>query len=266
MTHYDLPADTPSNTQTMEPSAIAVSQYATTSSKLAGRLAIHDWNTSGQHWFVWAGERIAKEGDVLEIGAGTGELWRQTDHSKARLVLTDFSAAMCDRLREIDGATVQQCDATKLPFADGSFDSVIANHMLYHVDDPDAALKEFARVLRPGGKVHIALNGMDHLEELLNVGAEVGRPSVIRDRAKVVAETAAGYLEKYFADVTYERCPGAFEVPRYEPVLAYINSIGDEPLGGDQEAKARRIIEDTIAQKGKFHVNKHMVLFTGRRV
>lgn len=250
----------------MEPSAIAVSQYASTSDKLAQRLAIHDWNTSDQGWFAWAGDRIAKVGDVLEVGAGTGELWRRTPHPDARLTLTDFSAAMCENLRGVPGAEVRQCDATALPFPDQSFDSVVANHMLYHVDDPDAALAEFARVLRPGGRVQVALNGMDHLEELLNVGAEVGRPSVIRDRARVVAETAAKYLEKHFTDVTWERCPGAFEVPKYEPVLAYINSIGDEPLGAEAEAKARRIIEDTIAEEGRFRVNKHMVLFTGRRV
>ncbi|CAI4210941.1 unnamed protein product [Parascedosporium putredinis] len=231
----------------MEPSAIAVSQYASTSDKLAQRLAIHDWNTSDQGWFAWAGDRIVKVGDVLEVGAGTGELWRRTPHPDARLTLTDFSAAMCENLRGVPGAEVRQCDATALPFPDQSFDSVVANHMLYHVDDPDAALAEFAR-------------------ELLNVGAEVGRPSVIRDRARVVAETAAKYLEKHFTDVTWERCPGAFEVPKYEPVLAYINSIGDEPLGAEAEAKARRIIEDTIAEEGRFRVNKHMVLFTGRRV
>ena len=71
--------------------------------------------------------------------------------SGARLTLVDSSPAMCAQLREIPGAQVEQCDAAALPFADASFDAVIANHMLYHVDDPAAVVHEFDRVLRPGG-------------------------------------------------------------------------------------------------------------------
>ncbi len=44
-----------------------------------------------------------------------------------------------------------QLDAQALPFEDGSFDLVIGNHLLEHVDDPACALREFSRVLRPGG-------------------------------------------------------------------------------------------------------------------
>ena len=41
-------------------------------------------------------------------------------------------------------------DATGLPFADGSFDRIIASEVMEHIDDDEAALAELARVLRPG--------------------------------------------------------------------------------------------------------------------
>ncbi|HVX44651.1 MAG TPA: class I SAM-dependent methyltransferase, partial [Mycobacteriales bacterium] len=155
------------------PSAHAISQYATTGN-LSARIAVHAFGTNPQDWFSWLGERLPLPGRILEVGAGTGALWSRIP-APPELTLTDFSRAMCERLRAIPGATVRQCDATELPFTDDCFDTVIANHMLYHLDDPDAALAEFARVLRPGGRVAIALNGADHMAELNLIGPAIGR-------------------------------------------------------------------------------------------
>ncbi|MEU9511955.1 class I SAM-dependent methyltransferase [Micromonospora sp. NPDC048169] len=129
-------------------SARATSQYATTTGNLTARMALHSYGTNPHGWFGWLGERLPLGGDVLEVGAGTGELWQRVSHP-GRLILTDFSPAMCARLREVPGAGVLRCDAARLPFRAGSVDAVIANSMLYHLDDPDAALRDFARVLRP---------------------------------------------------------------------------------------------------------------------
>jgi SAM-dependent methyltransferase len=165
---------------TPTPSARAVSQYATTTGNLTARIALHAYGTNPQDWFSWLDERLPLAGDVLEVGAGTGKLWTHVDHigRGLRLTLTDFSPAMCEHLHTIPGARVQQCDATDLPFPDDSLDTVIANHMLYHLDDPAAALRDFARVLRPGGRLAIATNGSDHLDELNTIGPAIGRPEL----------------------------------------------------------------------------------------
>ncbi|MEU7760598.1 MULTISPECIES: class I SAM-dependent methyltransferase [Micromonospora] len=81
------------------PSARAASQYATTTGNLTARMALHSYGTNPQDWFAWLGGRLPLTGDVLEVGAGTGELWRRVGR-RGRLTLTDFSPAMCARLRE----------------------------------------------------------------------------------------------------------------------------------------------------------------------
>ncbi|KAL8733936.1 MAG: hypothetical protein Q9181_003387 [Wetmoreana brouardii] len=250
-----------------EPSKQAISQYSDTSDRLALRVAVLSYDTNPETWYSWLEKRLGVAGNVLEVGSGTGELWRHVDSSRATLTLTDFSSAMCDKLRGLDlpQATVQQCDAATLPFPDAHFDLVIANHMLYHLDNPELALKDFARVLRPGGRLRASLNGRDHIEELLALGASVGRPSPILGAARITAETAPDLLSKHFNHVTMERFPGDFDVPVPRPILGYLASWSDEPMSTAQEADARALIEQRISKEGSFRVRKNMVLFSATK-
>ncbi|WP_233219720.1 class I SAM-dependent methyltransferase [Micromonospora sp. RP3T] len=161
---------------------------------------------------------------------------------------------------------MQQCDATHLPYADAAFDVVIANHMLYHVDDPDAALHEFARVLRPGGRLAVALNGRDHLAELDALGPAIGHPdlSVGRHRNDVTAETTPARIAAHFTDVTVERYPDELAVPAVAPVLAYLASMVG-PLTAAQESAADDLVRARIEAEGAFRVRKHSVLISATR-
>lgn len=267
-----------------DPSLHAKSQYTSTSARLAARLAIHTWNTHTESWFQWARARIPQSGlDVLEVGAGTGQLWLEPpqpspsngpsnseDAKPKSLTLTDFSPAMCADLENVKIAgtvvRVQQAGAEALPFANRSFDVVVANHMLYHVDSPAAALKEFHRVLRSNGTLVVALNGMDHLDELLALGERVGRPSTIRNQARITAESARGYIEDAgFGDVSEERMPGAFEVTTAEPVVNYLGSLGEEGLDNGQAEIVKETVDEGVKKDGVWRVNKNMVLFKGRK-
>jgi ubiquinone/menaquinone biosynthesis C-methylase UbiE len=92
-------------------------------------------------------------GEVSRRRPGTGLLRTHVEYVERalRLTLTDFSRALCAQPRTIPDARVLRRDAAELPFCDASFDTVVANHMPYHLHDPVAALWEFARVLRPAG-------------------------------------------------------------------------------------------------------------------
>ena len=54
-----------------------------------------------------------------------------------------------------DHVTFRQMHDDRLPAADGRFDAVFANMYLHHVDDPETAVREMARLLKPGGKLVI---------------------------------------------------------------------------------------------------------------
>src|SRR4029079_4352296 len=95
-------------------------------------------------------------GRVLEVGVGTGISLPQYA-ANLRIFGTDISEAMLDkakkrvadlRLKNIEGLAVM--DAEKLEFPENSFDVVMAQYVVTAVPNPEKALDEFARVLRPG--------------------------------------------------------------------------------------------------------------------
>jgi ubiquinone/menaquinone biosynthesis C-methylase UbiE len=100
-------------------------------------------------------------GRTLELGAGTGlNLVHYTD-AVTELVLTEpdpfMAKKMRDRLTEDPPAAasveVVEAPAERLPFDDASFDTVVSTLVLCTVSDPDGAVGELARVLRPGGRL-----------------------------------------------------------------------------------------------------------------
>lgn len=103
------------------------------------------------------------EGRVLEIGAGTGLNLEHYPDGLARLVLSEPSPAMCDKLRErlaaadpnggAGGAEIVTAPAEDLPFPDGEFDTVVATLVLCTVPDLPAALAEIRRVLAKNGQL-----------------------------------------------------------------------------------------------------------------
>jgi SAM-dependent methyltransferase len=87
---------------------------------------------------------------VLEVGAGTGaNLPVLTGIGAGRVFACDVSVEALRHLQ--DRAILTRADATQLPFGSGTIDVVLAADVVEHLDDDARALREFARVLRPGG-------------------------------------------------------------------------------------------------------------------
>jgi ubiquinone/menaquinone biosynthesis C-methylase UbiE len=118
---------------------------------------------------LWVGERAGlrahrKEllsrarGRTVEIGGGTGLNLPHYPAGLEDLVLTEPDAAMRARLEKKLGRNGRRvrlvdADAERLPFADKSVDTVVSTFVLCTVDDPDLAVREIARVLRPDGQL-----------------------------------------------------------------------------------------------------------------
>src|ERR1700686_1462878 len=133
-------------------------------------------------------------GRVLEVGVGTGISLPQYA-SDLRIFGTDISEGMLRkakarvadlRLGNVEGLAVM--DAEKLEFPDNSFDVVMAQYVVTAVPNPEAALHEFARVLRPGGELII----------LTRVSADAGMRRFIEQTLQPVV-TRLGFRTAEFA-------------------------------------------------------------------
>ncbi|WP_167006205.1 class I SAM-dependent methyltransferase [Mumia sp. ZJ430] len=116
-----------------------------------------------KHW--WFRERRAliasfiadvPPGRALDIGAAAGGNTRTLEAAgwKSTALEYDESAVELARARGLD---VVQGDARDLPFDEDEFDAVVAYDVLEHIVEDDAVVSEIARVVRPGGKVYIAV-------------------------------------------------------------------------------------------------------------
>jgi ubiquinone/menaquinone biosynthesis C-methylase UbiE len=115
---------------------------------------------TGNAVLPWSLQGFEPNGDILEIGAGSGAMAAEllARYDQPTITVTDFDQAMVDaasvRLAAYgDRVTVRRADATALPFPDESFDGVLSWVMLHHTVEWETALTECVRVLRPGGHV-----------------------------------------------------------------------------------------------------------------
>jgi SAM-dependent methyltransferase len=95
---------------------------------------------------------LATGRDVLEVGCGTGLILERLARAARRAEGIDLSPGMLEKARA-RGLAVREASATALPYADAEFDLVVSFKVLAHVPDLALALREMARVCRPGGRV-----------------------------------------------------------------------------------------------------------------
>lgn len=139
-------------------------------------------------------------GRVLEVGVGTG-ISLPLYSPNVRIFGTDISEAMLKkakqrvtegRLKNIEGLAVM--DAERLEFPDNSFDVVMAQYVVTAVPNPEVALDEFARVLRPGGELII----------LTRISADAGMRRFIEQRLQPLV-TRLGFRTAEFSWSRYTR-------------------------------------------------------------
>lgn len=109
---------------------------------------------------------------ILDLGAATGATGRllRQRFRRAHVVSLDFSHAMLVEARarrsRWSRSSFVLADAESLPFADGTFDLVVANQLLPWLPEPGRMFSQVARVLRKGGVFAFATLGPDSLREL----------------------------------------------------------------------------------------------------
>lgn len=124
------------------------------------------WDTLRQSFFPEALREEActvaqvKQGELAaDIGAGTGFLTEGLLMRGVKVIAVDRSVEMLEQMQEKfkahAGVSYRQGEAENLPLENGTVDYALANMFLHHVDTPLTAIKEMARIVKPGGKVVI---------------------------------------------------------------------------------------------------------------
>jgi ubiquinone/menaquinone biosynthesis C-methylase UbiE len=242
-------------------------------SNLNARVLVHQhFSTNDYPWQRWVFDHLdLREGsDILDVGCGPGDLWLENGDrlpSGWTIVLSDLSPGMVQKARHQLGSCsglfrYHVHDAQAIPFPDESFDVVVANHMLYHVPDRDRVLYEIHRVLRPGGRLYAATNGLTHLVELRDMVArfcsDTETPS---GTINFGLENGAAQLSRWFAEVTRYRQENSLVVTEAEPLIAYAKSMTCRPTRREEKEAFARSVREEIAARGALHIQKDSGMF-----
>lgn len=244
-------------------------QYSN-SDKLQARIDTHQQYTVGPALEPLVDEVLQLHGneDILDVGCGPGTFLGRlaSNGHRAKLVGLDYSAGMVEQAsRDFPDVQFQQGDAQALPFADASFDLVTARHMLYHVPDVLAALREARRVLRPAGVFVAVTNAAGYMTEWWEAYASAlaGRHERHSDSLKFTEQDGLPLLEQVFGkvDVTFGEAALVFPTP--EATLPYFRSLFDTVPSPQDEADFLAEVARRTGSEG-WRVSKRVVVLRAR--
>lgn len=185
---------------------------------------------------LWVLERIEWRGDerVLDVGCGPGTYYTTLRQKwpDVRYYGLDFADEM---LKQHPAPTrLSMASAEALPYESGTFDVVMANHMLFLLDDPARAIQEFRRVLKPNGIVLTSTNSLQTMPEiqalmrralvLLGVsGKGQIQPPLMPHHTFALENGTRLLAQQFYAVVRYD-LPTQLVFPALEPIMAYLES------------------------------------------
>jgi SAM-dependent methyltransferase len=232
------------------------------------------WRTSV---IPWDGTQI-----VADVGCGNGFDLRQIvpQGRCGHAIGIDLSAGMLrslEDLRESSRLSLVQADAQRLPLPDRSVDVAMAMHMLYHVPDVPAAIRELRRITKPDGTVLASTNSSAHLAEIAAlldtaISRQLGGPVRAMPADSFTTQTGTAMLKREFSSVTLRTLDVPLSIPTAQPVITYVNSIREptlaligEPLDFDAVLDDIAMqVEQVIQAKGSFRATTHMGVFICR--
>jgi SAM-dependent methyltransferase len=211
---------------------------------------------------------------VLDAGCGNGLYLRGLRERGVAAVGCDLAPGM---LRAAAHPALLNADVTALPLRDGAVDVTLAIHMLYHVPDREAAIRELRRVTAAGGTCVAVTNGSWHTRSLRDlveraVGAETPGWRMRPATHAFTAENAAAQLAVAFTDVTPVRPARTHLVVIRDAAVAadYVASLATHHQGEtarpwpDVAEDVRRQVQAIIDNDGAFVTSGDLVAFICR--
>ena len=240
---------------------------------LNDRIRLHEkYSTNKQGWFNWLFEKIdfSKVNRLLELGCGNGKLWQENkiDLRNREVFLSDISEGMVEEVRNKLGSDFNciLADAEKIPFKDAYFDSIIANHVLFYLNDLNLGLKEISRVLKSDGILYCSTYGKEHMKEITEIvqGFD-SRINLSNHKLYDIfgLENGERILSKYFKNIQRFDYKDTLEITESKPLVDYIMSChgNQNEILGPRLAEFKEYIDRLLKQDGKIVVTKQAGLF-----
>ena len=241
---------------------------------LNDRISLHEkYSTNKKGWFNWLFSQIdfSKVNRLLELGCGNGKLWQENriDLRNREIFLSDISEGMVEEVRNKLGSDFNciVADAEKIPFKDEYFDSIIANHVLFYLNDLNLGLKEISRVLKPNGILYCSTYGKNHMKEITEIVQNFdSRINLSNHRLYDTfgLENGESILEEYFYNVQRMDYEDSLEITESKPLIDYIMSChgNQNEILGPRLNEFKEYIEKLFLKKnGKIFVTKQAGLF-----
>lgn len=261
---------------------MSLKQY-TNHSNLEARINLHETYSTNQKigWFEWCFDKMSLNENlkILDIGCGNGQLWLKNHnkiHSGLNIILGDLQEEMLNcAKRNLENFshnfTYQIADVQDLPYSDDSFDIVIANHMMYHVQDINKGLSEIYRVLKKNGHVYMTTVGPNHLKEILNLIDEIDLGATRQQWSFLNTfnlTSGTTLLNKYFHSVKNFQYYDNLMVDKAEPIIQYIKSMEDKDnviFKGKKLELLRTTLQKKILLDNGFFITKQIGMLTATK-
>ncbi len=245
---------------------------------ISARIRLHrDYSVNQEGWFPWLFSNLhLKPGmKILELGAGNGALWSQNIAKVSKnvtIVLSDISEGILADARKTIGDHPQfqysVFNAQKIPFADNTFDLVIANHMLFYCDDIPKALQEVQRVLKPGATFTCSTYSQKHMHEITDL-VQNYNANIVLSSTKLYErfglDNGRQILKPYFKDISCHKYQDAIELSDSMPIISYILSChgNQNSILLDHYQDFKQYVEKQV--KDGFHITKDAGFFSCKK-
>ncbi|WP_346698214.1 methyltransferase domain-containing protein [Catenibacillus scindens] len=247
-------------------------------SNINARIRLHrNYSVNPQGWFPWIFQQchIKDHAKILELGCGNGALWYENIEKippNCHIILSDISSGMLSDARRNIGKddprfTFEQFDCQDIPYDDHIFHLILANHLLFYLDETGHTLSQVCRTLLPDGTFVCSTYGRHHMREISELVTGFDRHITLSDEIlyyKFGLENGKNILSEFFSSVECIQYEDAIEIHDPQPLIDYILSChgNQNQYLLDRYRDFRNYVEKQT-KKG-FHITKEAGIFVCR--
>ena len=249
--------------------------------RLNARIQIYDFCEKKINWREWVFDNLDFNNVVriLELGCGNGLLWKDNIHrvpENVHIVLSDISKGMVDSARKTLEKHNRQfafkvTDACQTSFQDNYFHMIIANHMLYHIENKEQVFSEIDRLMTRDGFTYASTLSTENFQELFNVAGEFSK-SLVLDNIQTIQsfnlENGENVLSNYFNVMNNYIYQNDVIIKSAEPLILYLASCYSKKqldILINDLGNFRSYLESVIKKTGVIRITNKAILFKFRK-